>query len=89
MNRMKKDSWIFALDGLGGILTAVQTQEAFQIISLIFTIIATMVSIVFTIWKWWKSAKADGKITPEEVNDLIIKIDDIRGKKNERTDRKD
>lgn len=86
---MKKDSWIFALDGLGGILTAVQTQEAFQIVSLIFTIIATMVSIVFTIWKWWKSAKADGKITPEEVNDLIIKIDDIRGKKDERTNRKD
>lgn len=53
----------------GAIMTVVQTQEIFQIISLILTILATAATLAFTIWKWWVAAKADNKITPEEIQE--------------------
>lgn len=53
----------------GAVMTAVQSQEIFQIISLILTILATAATFAFTIWKWWKAAKADGKVTPDEIDE--------------------
>lgn len=51
------------------ILTASQTQTIFQIISLILTIIATLFSIISRIVIWYKKAKADGKITADEIKE--------------------
>lgn len=67
----------YGADILGAVFTAVQTDATLQIISLILTIIATAFSIAFTIYKWWKSAKADGKITKDEIDELI---DELNGK---------
>ena len=64
----------YGADILGAVFTAVQTDTTLQIISLILTIIATTFSIAFTVYKWWKSAKADGKITKEEIEDLFDEI---------------
>lgn len=64
----------YGADILGAVFTAVQTDTTLQIISLVLTIIATTFSIAFTIYKWWKSAKADGKITKEEIEDLFDEI---------------
>ena len=61
-------SWTGSI--FGGILTALQTDQVFQYISLGLTILSTLVAIAFTIWKWWKKAKEDGKITKEEVDEL-------------------
>lgn len=58
------------------VFTALQTEEIFQIISLIFTIISIIVSLSFTIYKWYKEAKKDGKITEEEIKELTKKIKD-------------
>ena len=60
----------------GTILTAIQTNEVFQYISLALTILSTLVAIAFTIYKWWKKANEDGKITPEEIDELGKDIKD-------------
>lgn len=60
----------------GTILTVLQTNEVFQYISLALTILSTLVAIAFTIYKWWKKANEDGKITPEEIDELGKDIKD-------------
>lgn len=66
--------------GFGTILTAVQTNQIFQTISLILTCIATALTIAYTVWKWWKKASEDGKIDEEEVKDLIDIVEDSKEK---------
>lgn len=56
--------------------TALQTNEILQTISLIITILGGIVSlIVIPLLTWWKNAKKDGKITPDEIEegvDIIV-----------------
>lgn len=75
----------FIAEGASVVLTASQTQTIFQIISLVLTIIATLFSIISRIVIWYRKAKADGKITKEElkegaeiINDGINDINDIK-----------
>lgn len=74
-------AWICNSIGLG--LTAIQTEQAFKLISLILTILATLLSIALTIWTWWRKAKIDGKLTPEELEELKKKIEEERDKLND------
>ena len=62
--------------GFATILTAVQTQEVFQIISLILTCIATGLTIAFTIYKWYKNAMKDKKLDEKEIKEGIDIIND-------------
>ena len=78
--------WIGCCAGV--ILTAVQTNQIFQTISLILTCIATLMTIGYNIYRWYKKATEDKKITPEEIkegidiiNDGIDKIDNIKENK--------
>lgn len=64
----------YGADMIGAVFTAVQTDTTLQIISLVLTIVATVFSIAFTIYKWYKSAKADGKITKDEIDELIDEL---------------
>ena len=64
----------FLGEGCGFIFSAIQTNEIFQLASIILTCIATAFSIGFTIFLWYKEAKKDGKITKEEIEDLKEKI---------------
>ena len=64
----------YGADILGAVFTAIQTDTTLQIISLVLTIVATAFSIAFTIYKWYKSAKADGKITKDEIDELIDEL---------------
>lgn len=84
---MKHDylSWVGSV--FGTILTAVQSDQIFQYISLALTILSTLIAISYTIWKWWRKAKEDGKIDEEEVKDLVDQIDDVV-KKGEDKDEK-
>ncbi|MBO7693618.1 MAG: hypothetical protein J6T10_13445 [Methanobrevibacter sp.] len=66
--------------GSGFTLTVLQTKEVFQIANLILTTIAFIISIFYTCWKWWKHAKADGKITEDEVDDLADKLNNLVNK---------
>ena len=62
-------------------LTAGITLEAVQIIYYILAGLAIVFSLSFTIWKWYKTAKADGKITVEEIEDLEKQVKDKLGDK--------
>lgn len=62
----------------GTILTAVQTHEVFQIISLVLTILTTFITFAFTIYKWVKAAKADGKIDENEIKQGIEIVEDLK-----------
>lgn len=60
------------------ILTAVQTNEIFQLISLILSIAISVViligklgQLIVKLHNWWKNAKKDGKITQEEIQDGV------------------
>ena len=58
-------------NGVMYILTAVQTKEVFEIISLILSIIISILIITSKIITWFKKAKEDGKITKEEINEGV------------------
>ena len=87
---MKKTRIDYIFDGLAVVFTASQTQEVLQIISIILTCLATLFSLAFTLYTWWKKAKSDGQITKDEiieagkiVDDHLKQIDDITKKKKE------
>lgn len=74
-----------ATNYLGGVLattsstlgTMLAPSEILRIISLIFTIIGAIISmIVLPILNWYRNAKKDGKITTDEIADLIDEIKD-------------
>ena len=64
----------FLSETFGVILTVIQTNELFQLISIILTCLATAISIIYTFYIWYKKAKSDGKITKEEIEELKEKI---------------
>jgi len=49
--------------------TAIQTNDILQIISLIISIVGGCITIAVGLSNWWHKAKADGKITKEEINE--------------------
>ena len=58
------------------ILTSIQENPIYQIISLIITILGGIITILFTIYKWYKEANKDGKITKDEVDKLADDVGD-------------
>lgn len=74
----------FITEAVAGISTVLQPDEALRIVSLVLTCLSVAISVAFTIYKWYKEAKRDGKIDADEVDDLVNKIkDDIdKGSKN-------
>lgn len=80
---MKRIDYLF---DVGAIAFAIAQEELLlKYIQLTLGIVATCLSVAFTIWKWWKKASEDGKITKDEVDELIDDLnDDInKGKKGE------
>lgn len=85
MNYKDIVAWLGTI--VGGTCTGVSMATMNQVIvicNLVLTIIATIVSLVYTIWKWWKKAKADGKITEDEVDELIDDIHQVTNDKNKK-----
>lgn len=76
-----KDHYLdFAGNGLACIFTAIQSDEVFKIISLVLTCLSIALSIAYRVWVWYKKAKKDGKIDPEEIKDLQDIIEDEKDK---------
>ena len=80
MNDLTTFSAIWGCDAVAIIGTAVQTDEVKQWVSMIFTIVASIVSLVLSIIKWWKSAKKDGKIDEKEIEELQDILENKKGK---------
>lgn len=60
--------------GFIAVLGALQIDEALKWVNLVLAIITAITTLAFTIWKWYKVAKSDGKITIDEIGDLAEKI---------------
>ena len=83
---MKAKDEIIALTGntISWTLTATQTKEVFEIVQIIASIIVSILTIAYILWKWYKKAKEDGKITADEVADLVEDIkDEFKEEKND------
>lgn len=52
------------------VMTAIQSEDILRMICLILTAISTLISIITSIMLWYKKAKADGKITIDELEEL-------------------
>lgn len=82
---MAKDRIVFGSVGLvETVVTVSQTNEVFQTIQIIISALAGAVALAYTIWRWYKNAKKDGKITDDEVDDLF---DQITKKEDNKDDR--
>ena len=64
----------------GGVCTALQADEVLKWVQLAITILSSAIAMSFTIWRWWKKASEDGKITKDEVDDLMEDLDQIVNK---------
>lgn len=81
---MKHDELVgFGGTVFGGIMTAIQANEVLQIVQAILTVIGLLVTIAYTIWKWYRKASEDGKITKEEVDELMENLNDVKEKKDD------
>ena len=77
-------SWVGSI--FGTIFTAMQDDIVLRYISLALTILSTSIAIAYTIWKWYKKAKEDGKITVDEVKELKDNITDVIKKGEDKDD---
>ena len=73
---MKDHPINYIANGCGVIFSAIQQNEVLSWISWGLTLLATLVSLAFTLWKWWKKAKQDGKIDDGEIQEGIDIIHD-------------
>ena len=67
---MKKDYLNYLTSSFSWVLTLAQTNELFQTIMLILSAISTLVTLAYTLYKWYNKAMADGKITKDEIQEL-------------------
>jgi len=72
---MTKDGIVFgSIGALETVVTVSQTNEVFQTIQIIISALAGAVALAYTIWRWYRNAKKDGKISKDEVDDLFEQI---------------
>lgn len=65
------------------VLAVSQGNEVLQIVQIVLSIVTFVVTIAYTLWKWYKRATDDDsdggkKITKKEVEELV---DDLKDKK--------
>ena len=87
---MKMKDEIVCLSGntISWALTASQTKEVFEIVQIIVATIVSLLTAAYIVWKWYKKAKEDGKITADEVVDLVNQVKDNLGDDENAEDRK-
>lgn len=72
----------------GGIMTSIQAEPVLQVIQAILTIIGLLITIAYTLWKWYKKASKDGKITVEEYDELFDDLTKVTpGKEDSKNDK--
>lgn len=61
----------WAGSAVNAILAGIQVDEVLRYINISLAIITTIVTLAYTLYKWYKRAKSDGKITPDEIKEGI------------------
>lgn len=72
---MKEHLDLFGI-GIQAILTAVQTDEVLRWISFGFTLFSVILNIAYNVWRWYRKSNEDGKITKDEVDELVDIVKD-------------
>ena len=83
----KRIDYIF--DSIAIVFASVQPEVLFRYVSLALSIFATLISIAFSIWQWWKIVKQDGIITEDEIKEGAKIIQDGTEKIKHTLDDKD
>lgn len=74
-------SWLgTALSSMFAYLSAVELKD---LISWILSIVTAVITIAFTIWSWYRKASKDGKITKDEIDELVDNLKDKGGPTDE------
>ena len=58
-------------NGLQYLIALTQVEEMLRIVGIVLSVIISILIIVDKIVTWWKKAKADGKITEDEIHEGI------------------
>jgi len=69
------------------VLTAFQYDEMLKWINLILSIVTALVTIAYTIYRWYKRAKKDSKVTIDEVGELLDEVHTELDKTKEQLDK--
>ena len=92
MNKMR-DIFEIGGNGIMYVLSATQTKEVFEIISLVLSIIISILIIVSKMITWYQNAMKDGKITSDEIKDgidtLVDGVDEIKDKIEDKEEKKE
>ena len=84
---MQKDGLVFgSIAVLETMVTVSQTNEVFQTIQIVISALAGAVALAYTIWRWYRNAKKDGKITEDEIDDLFEQISKKEDSEDEHRD---
>ena len=62
--------------GVQATFTAIQSDEILRRISFAITLISFIITLSCNIYKWWRNSKKDGKITMDEVDELVDIVKD-------------
>ena len=87
---MKHDEIVgFVGTGVSTTLTILQANETFQTVQIVLSCICFVVTIAYTIWKWYKKATSKDspggeKVTKEEIDDLFNNLADNLKKEEEK-----
>lgn len=87
---MKHDEIVgFIGTGVSTALTISQANETFQTVQIVLSCICFVVTIAYTIWKWYKKATSKDspggeKVTKEEINGLFNNLADNLKKEEEK-----
>lgn len=78
---MKENTTGIVGSSLSWVLSITQTNEIFQLIQIIFSILVSLVTLCFILWKWYQKATDDDsdggtKITKKEIDDLTKEVKD-------------
>lgn len=71
-----KDNINYLTSGASWIFTIVQTNQLLQSIMFVLSIISTLFTIAFTIYRWYNKANKDGHISVEEIKELHDDVKD-------------
>ena len=71
-----KDFFQIGGNGLQYLISLTQVEEWARIVGLVLSVIISILIIVDKIHTWWKKAKADGKITEDEIEEGVKIIED-------------
>ena len=71
-----KDFFQIIGNGLQYAISLAQVEDALRIAGIVLSVIISLLIIIDKIITWWKNAKADGKITEDEIKEGVEIIKD-------------